>query len=162
MVDVRKRIEYFVELFNRPGSPVYELYSRELDWVLVSGGAVAKASLEFASQLSEMDAPIGRSSGYEALMHDLRLVRGITKEQQERGEYVVPPRPGMLVNIQIPQVRSISVEGNLGVLECLWKGTPVGPDGKLGAPLEAHMVFILRFNEQGLIIMDHDYWIPVG
>jgi len=161
MVDARKCIERFVELFNRPGSPVYEMYARNLDWVLVSGGAVAKSSLAFISELEVTDAPVGTSSGYEQLMHDLRLVRGITKEQQERGEYVVPPKPGMLVNIGIPAVRQITVEGNLGVLECTWTGTPIGPNGKPEKPILANMVFILRFNEQGLITMDHDYWMPI-
>jgi hypothetical protein len=162
MVDVRKCIERFIEVFNRPGSPVYDLYSKDLDWVLVSGGAIAKSSLEFASELEVTDAPLGVSSGYEQLMHDFRLVRGITKEQQERGEYVVPPKPGMLIDIKIAKVRHISAEGNLGVLECLWTGTPVGSDGKPGKPILANMVFILRFNEDGLITMDHDYWMPTG
>jgi hypothetical protein len=162
MVDVRRCIERFVELFNRPGSPVYEMYSKDLDWVLVSGGAVAKSDLAFVSELEVTDAPMGASSGYEELMHDLRLVRGITKEQQERGEYAVPPRPGMLVDIRIPSVRHVTIEGNLGVLECTWTGTPIEADGRRGKPILANMVFILRFNEEGLITMDHDYWMPIG
>jgi hypothetical protein len=158
MVDVRKRIERFVELFNQPGSPVYEAYADEVDWVLVSGGSVAKTGLTSASELSATDMPVGVSGGREKLFHDLRLVRGITKEQQERGEFVVPPKPGMIVNIRV-KTRHITAEGNLGVLECVWSGKPVGTNGIPGNTIRANMVFVLRFTEAGLISMDHDYFM---
>jgi hypothetical protein len=158
MVEVRKRIERFIELFNQPGSPVYEAYADDVDWVFVSGGSVANTGLTSASELAATDMPIGVSKGREQLFHDLRLVRGITKEQQQRGEFVVPPKPGMIVDIRV-KPRHITAEGNLGVLECVWSGKPVRIDGIPGDTIRAHMVFILRFTETGLISMDHDYFM---
>jgi hypothetical protein len=151
VVDVRKCIERFVEVYNQPGSPIFPLYADTIEWVFSDGGQLAEHSIaEYAT--AEL-----RPAGREELFKAFREVRGITQEMQDRGEFVVAPKPGTIKDMRIPAVLHVNVEGNLGVLECIWTGTLVGSDGNPDTPMTARMIFALRFNEQGLITMDHDY-----
>ena len=151
MVDVRKCIDRFVEVYNQPGSPIFPLYADEVEWVFSDGGQLA------GDAISDYATPATRPAGRDELFKAFREVRGITQEMQERGEFVVPPKPGTIRNMRIPAVLHVNAEGNLGVLECTWAGTLVGSDGNPDTPMTARMIFALRFNEQGLITMDHDY-----
>jgi hypothetical protein len=153
MVDVRKCIERFVEVYNQPGSPVFPLYAEEVEWVFSDGGQLTGGSI------ADYATAVARPAGREELFKAFRDIRGITKEMQERGEYVAAPKPGTIKDMRFPSILHINVEGNLGVLECTWAGTLVGSDGNPDTPMTANMIFVLRVNEQGLITMDHDYFL---
>src|SRR5579859_2129525 len=140
MVDVRKCIERFVEVYNQPGSPVFPLYADEVEWVFSDGGQLQGASI------ADYATAVARPSGREELFKAFREIRGITKEMQERGEYVTAPKPGTIKDMRFPSILHINVEGNLGVLECTWAGTLVGGDGNADTPMTANMIFALRFN----------------
>lgn len=56
---VRQLIEEYVEVYNRPGSPVYPLYGDPLDWI---------------------EMPVNRRGGYTELMAALRDSRQILRD----------------------------------------------------------------------------------
>jgi hypothetical protein len=150
MVDVRRCIERFVEAYNKPGSPIFDFYADEIEWVsTLAGGA-----------LTERETPVGRVYGRKELFAALCEARGITVEMRERGQYVVePPTPGSIIDTRLPIVRYINTAGDLGVLESTWAGTHIGMHGNPNTPMTGRMVWVLRFNAAGLITMDHHYWL---
>lgn len=149
MPDVIKCLERFVEEYNRPGSNVYHLYAAEVEWVFTDGGANE-------STLDEAETATGVVGNREEMFAAFRRMRGQTIEQAERGE---PGDSPLIRDMKFPEVRHMSAVGSTGILDCTWQATLVTADGAEDIPMRAYMLFILDFNEDGLITRDRDYWI---
>lgn len=142
MSDVQQHMQRFVELYNEPGSPIYELYADEVDW---------------RAHTSMDPGPEGSVGGRAELFAAFDASRGISRQEAEAGRFV-SGRPGSLKDMRLSSVHCMLAAEDLGILEAAWVGTLVGPDGE-ETPMRANIVFVHRFDDDGRITMDHHYWV---
>lgn len=94
----------------------------------------------YSDQLDWLELPTGRKGGKKEYVEALYGVRDV------------------LTDLKLTQVIRFASGGNLGVLETQFAATTLGDEP---APLNALLVWVWTFDEDGLITSQHDYFLPL-